>query len=103
MLPPHPLPRRKRACLVRTLASHLANGVGKAAALMNVAEAAVVLRETARSIGVTALPGGTALHQPRGTDTIEMLHPGGEIKTNNDSEGRNHLDLFSGALYFFSR
>lgn len=101
MLPPHPHPRRKRACLARTPASHLANGVGKATALMNVAEVTAVLRETARSIGVTALPGGMALHPPRGTDTIETLHPGGEIKTSNDNEGRNPLDLFSGALYFF--
>ena len=68
---------------------------------MNVAEANAVLRETARSIGVTALPGGMALRPRHGTDTIETPHPGGEIKIHNDDEDRNHLDLFSGAIYFF--
>lgn len=42
-----------------------------------------------------------ALHQPRGTDSIETLHPGGEIKTNNINEVHNHLDLFFGAFYLF--
>lgn len=88
MHPPRPLLHRKPVCPVRTLASHLGNGVGKAAALMNVAEAIVlVLREIARSRGatvVTAVARGTAqdtLHPAHGIDSIETPHPGGEIKT----------------------
>ena len=88
MHPPPPLLRPKRVCPVRTLASHLGNGVGKAAALMNVAGAIVlVLLEIARSRGVTAVTaaaGDTAqdtLHPARGIDSIETPHPGGEIKT----------------------
>jgi len=88
MLLPDPLLRRKRACLAPTLeiASHLGIRVGRALALTNVA-GAIDLLGTVRSQGeIAAVASGPPLdilHLPRGIDTLEMLHPGGETKTHN--------------------
>ena len=100
MLLLRPLLRRKRACLAQTLesASHPGNGVERAVALTNVAGASD-LREIARSQGATAVAEGLPLETllpPRGTDTIEVLHPGGEIKNHKD----NLHDLFTSDLFF---
>ena len=82
LLPP-PLLRQKLLCLVPTLgiASHLGIRVGRAVALMNVAEA-IDLREIARSQGEIAAAGGLPLDLDTlpGTDIIEMPRPGGETE-----------------------
>jgi len=103
MLLPLPLLRRKRACLARTLeiTSHLGIRVESAvAALTNVA-GVIVLPKIARSQGTTAVARNLALDAlrlPNEIDTLETLHPGGEISTHDYS----HLDLFCEAFYFFS-
>lgn len=81
---PHPSPPRNRPCPVLTLeiAHHLETGVGRAPVLTNVA-GAIDLREILHSPGVTVAARGLLLDPdvPRGTDILEMLHPGGETQT----------------------
>jgi len=100
MLPQRPLLPRKRACLAQTpeSASYPGNGVERAAALTNVVGATDLL-EIVRSQGETAVAEGLpleTLHLPRRTDTIEVLHPGGEIKNHKDDPH----DLFTSVLFF---
>jgi hypothetical protein len=85
---PDPLLRRNRPSLAPTLeiASHPGIGVGRAVVLTNVAGAIDPLLEIVRSQGATAVARGPlldTLHIPRGIDTSETLHPGGETKTHH--------------------
>jgi len=82
------LPHQKHPCLAPTLgiANFLGITVGRAAVLMNVAGATDLPLEIVRSLVVTAVARGLMLdlpQPPRGIDTIEAPHPGGETKTHN--------------------
>ena len=81
---PHPTLHRKRPSPAPTLeiARRLGIKVAKAAAVLTNVAGATDLREIDPLQGVTAIARGLPLDLdvPRGTDTIEMLHPGGEIK-----------------------